>query len=257
MRKYLLLFVLGLCLASCTSKKEVIYFQKEVSEVTDASEYSTVIKRNDRLRITVTAEDMRVVQPYNLTMVGGANIEADPLRMVGQQRLIGYLVNSDGYINFPTLGRIKVAGMTKIELENFLYEQIADSVKDPVVDVRILNYQVTVLGEVNRPGTFTISGERISLLQAIGLAGDLTIYGKRDRVLIIRDDVDGRTTHRVDLTDSDLLNSEHFFLKQNDIVVVEPNSAQIASSDFNRNAQVYVSVASLLISVIIILSNRN
>src|SRR5699024_5338662 len=123
----------------------------------------------------------------------------------------------------------------------------------PIVNVRIVNYKVTILGEVSRPGTYTIDGERITLPEALGLAGDMTIYGKRDNIIILRE-VDGKKDHRIiDLTTIESLNSDYYYLKQNDVVYIQPNEAQIQSSKFNRNASVYVSVASLLLSVLVLI----
>src|SRR5690606_29050746 len=128
---------------------------------------------------------------------------------------------------FPVLGTVQVAGLTRQELIKHLKEEVSEYVQDPILNIQIINFQVTVLGEVNRPGTFTVPDERLSLSKALGLAGDLTIYGKRDNILIIRETGETKEYKYVDLTDSALLNSPYYYLQQNDVVYVEPNSAQM------------------------------
>ncbi|MAB57231.1 MAG: hypothetical protein CL524_06730 [Aequorivita sp.] len=156
-------------------------------------------------------------------------------------------------MDFPVLGNIKVAGLTRTELSDMLTQRISEYVKDPIVTIRILNFKVSLLGEVNRPGTYNFEGERLSLPAALGLAGDLTLYGRRDNVLVIRDDGKTKNYKYLDLRSADVLNSEYYYLQQNDVVYVEPNRAQVQSSSFNRNTAIYVSVASLLLSAMAII----
>jgi polysaccharide export outer membrane protein len=174
------------------------------------------------------------------------------MRVNGQPQLQPYLVDSEGLINFPELGRIKVEGMTRIDLAEDLQEQLLKYVDKPIVNVRIVNFQVSVLGEVNRPGTFTITDEYLTVSKALGLAGDMTIYGKRKNVLVVREE-DGSKSHAyLDLTQAEVLNSPYYYLKQNDVVYVEPNRAQRQSSIYNRNASIYISIASVIVSLTVL-----
>src|SRR5690606_7705059 len=168
----------------------------------------------------------------------------------GQYQQQMYLVDSEGNIEFPVLGTIKVAGKTKEQLVNELKEKISRYVINPIVNLRIMNYQIAVQGEVNRPNVFKIDSERITLPEALTMAGDLTIYGKRDNILIIREDNGKKITQRVDLTSSDFINSEYYYLKQNDIVYVEPNKVRVNSAAVGPNVSVAISVVSLLITIV-------
>lgn len=242
-------------ISSCVSKKEILYMQDIDSSLTESQlNYKSLIKKDDILRITVTSKDMALVQPFN-KFVGPTN--QNNLNMVGQGQLFGYLVDNSGNIPFPVLGDINAAGKTREELTNLIQMRIrSESVKDAVVDVRIVNFKITVLGEVNRPGTFNLDHNRITLLQVLGLAGDLTIYGNRKNVTILRD-IDGiQTAHKVDLTSSNFIDSDFYYLQQNDVVSVEPNYAQVQAAGFNRNASLFVSIASVLLSLIVIISRN-
>lgn len=252
-----LLGLLVLLLASsCISGKKITYYQnmEAVEKEASAAKNSLQIMPNDLLTISVAAENLEAVQPFNLPVVGTPNV-MDPTRVSGQPQLQTYLVDSEGNIEFPVLGTVHVAGMTRQELSNQLKQQLQEFVQGPIVNIRIVNFQVTVLGEVARPGTFSIPDEYLSLNKALGFAGDLTIYGKRDNVLIIREGLEGKTYNYVDLTDSNLLNSPFYYLQQNDVVYVEPNNAQKQGAAYNRNASVYISIASVLISLAILLTN--
>src|SRR5690606_10602165 len=152
------------------------------------------------------------------------------------------------------LGTLTVGGMTRQELVNHLKEKLSTYIKNPIVNIDITNYKVTVLGEVNRPGTFTIPDERITLLEALGMAGDLNIYGKRNNVLVLREENGVRTYSKIDLTKSDFIDSPFYYLKQNDVVYVQPNNAQVGAAAYNRNATVYISIASVLISLAVLIT---
>ena len=247
-------FLLSLLVtSSCVSRKEMAYFQnmEELDSAIDASKTSLEIQPNDLLTITVSAANIEAVQPFNLPVTSAPSLAGG---MSGRVELQTYLVDSDGNIEFPVLGTVHVAGLTRQQLVEKLKEMISKYVQNPIVNIKIINFQVTVLGEVTRPGTFTVPDERISLSKALGLAGDLTIYGRRDNVLIIRETGDEEQYAYVDLTDSDLLNSPYYYLHQNDVVIVEPNSAQLQGASYNRNASVYISIASVLISLIVVIA---
>lgn len=217
-------------LSGCTSPKEILYFQ-DIDQVTPQkieAEYQPVIMKDDKLQILISGPDKSVVQPYNFTLYYNAtgNMGASSPNSV-----IPYLVDSDGCIDMPGLGRIRVEGMRRTELVNHITNILIDRglVKDPVVSVSFLNYRVTVLGEVRSPGTYTMPSERVTVLQAIGMAGDLGLQADRHDILLIRDE-DGKQVHyTIDLTRSDILNSELFFLHQNDVLYVPQSAKRIAS----------------------------
>ncbi|MEG9327951.1 polysaccharide biosynthesis/export family protein [Salinimicrobium catena] len=252
----IILGILSLLLTgSCVSRKKMAYFQnmEELKANIDASKSALKIQPNDLLTITVSAANMEAVQPFNLPVTSAPRM-GEPGSVTGNMQLQSYLVDSDGNIEFPVLGTVHVAGLTRQQLVEKLKKEIAAYVQDPIVNIKIINFQVTVLGEVNRPGTFTVPDERLSLTKALGLAGDLTIYGRRDNVMILRETGETKEYKYVDLTDSDFLNSPYYYLQQNDVVYVEPNKAQLQGASYNRNAQVYISIASVLISLIIVIT---
>ncbi len=244
--------IVALLLTSCVSKKKILYTQNIETILTDqTTDYENIIQFDDVLRITVSSKNMETVAPYNATIgLAGAGMQA-----MGQARLLDYLVNSDGLIIFPQLGEVKVAGLTRIQAQEKLEKILRNFVTDAVVDIRIINFKYTILGEVNRPGTFTTSDNRITLIQALGMAGDLTIYGKRDSILVIRDTNGVQTSTRIDITAADFIYSDYYYLRQNDTIIIDPNKAQIQAAGFNRNASLWVSIASLLLSTIVVISN--
>lgn len=246
--------VLVVSIFSCASSRDVLLFQDidELANYGEAQRNNPTIQEDDMLIITVSAADMEAVRPYNL-MIETRPTYTSRMNLSTNSQQQTYLVDNEGTINFPILGKLHVAGKTRSELIEFLTTRISQDVINPIVNIRIVNYKVTVLGEVNRPGTYTIEGERVTLPEALGLAGDMTIYGKRKDVIILRE-VEGKREYKIiDLTSVASLDSDYYYLKQNDLIYVQPNNAQIQSSTFNRNASVYISVASLLISVMVLI----
>lgn len=227
------LILIGLTgLTDCTTSKKIIYFQNlDDAELKPLdTQYEAVIKKDDRLTIVVSGPDKMVCAPYNLTLnemstagtvVGNGNPE---------QSTLGYLVDANGDIDFPILGKIHVEGMTRNQLVNYLTREIGKDIKEPVVYVAFRNYKITVLGEVRNPGTYTIDSEKINILQALGYAGDLNLTAKRQDILLLRE-VDGVLTHhRIDLRDKDILQSPYFYLQQNDILYVLPSATRVATA---------------------------
>jgi len=252
---YYLAVVLVLILSSCASKKNVLYIQDVESYQVgkDTSQNNIRFKKNDEITITVSSADRKSAIPFNLPLIAQANGNG----FNGQQVLQSYLVEEDGNIQFPILGEIKVLGLSRIELRNMLETKISKYVKNPIVNIRISNFRISVIGEVRRPGVYPVQGERISIVEALSQAGDMSVYGKRKEIIIIREDQDGVKQHyKLDITKSSIFDSESYYLKQNDIVMVSPNKAQIQSSAFNRNTPLYVSIASLLLSVLTIFGNN-
>lgn len=225
-------------LASCSAPKEVLYLQDiaSIKEENIDKNYEVIIHKDDLLAILVNSKDPELALPFNMPVVTyqiGAQTTA-------QQRLLGYLVDQNGDIDFPILGKIHVEGLTRMQVTELIKQKLMseDLIKDPIVTVQFLNFKVSVMGEVTRPGTFDISGDRITLLEALSMAGDLTIYGRRDRVAVIREKDGKRRILYHDLRSSDIFQSPCYYLQQNDIVYVEPNKAKTGQSRINSNNSV-------------------
>ncbi len=247
-----------LFLSSCASKKDILYFQDEPLTTTyiDSEPRQLVYKPDDILTITVSAaENPELVQPFNLGIVTDSGV--DNISANGSMRLQTYLIDHDGNIDFPVLGTIKIAGMTRTEATAMLREKITPYAKNPIVNIRLVNFTVTILGEVSNPGTFTIQDERITLTEALGMAGDLTIFGNRKDILLIRE-VDGKKKFaKIDLTSISSVNSPLYHLEQNDVIIVDPNNAKIRSSNFNQNNAVVISAVGTLATIVaIVLANK-
>ncbi|MFD1094248.1 polysaccharide biosynthesis/export family protein [Salegentibacter chungangensis] len=258
MKRPILALLCLLFITSCVSRKEVVYFQNldDMEARLDANKKNSLqIKPNDLLTINVSAPEQAAAMPFNLPVVGMPQSGTDAgLTVNTRQQLQTYLVDSDGNIEFPVLGTVNVEGLNRQQLSSKLKSHISDYVQDPIVNVRIVNFQVSVLGEVNRPGTFDVKDEYLSLPKALGLAGDMSIYGRRDNVLVMREENGVKTHAYLDLTDAESVNSPYYYLQQNDVVYVEPNGPQRQSASYNRNAGVYISIASVLVSVIVLIT---
>ena len=253
------LFVL-LLLASCQSYKKVPYLQdSEVVGQTAQQEtlYDAKIMSKDLLTIVVSCTSPELAVPFNLTVASPASGAAGNNQLTTQPVLQSYLVDNDGKINFPVLGELKVGGLTKKEAEQLIIEKLKPYIKEtPIVTVRMVNYKISVLGEVVRPGTFTISNEKVNLLEALAMAGDMTIYGIRDNVKLIREGADGKQQIiTLDLNKAETLLSPYYWLQQNDIVYVTPNKAKARNSDISNSTSLWFSATSILISLASLLVN--
>lgn len=162
-----------------------------------------------------------------------------------------YLVNNQGEIDFPVLGRLKISGLTKNECEALIREKLIPYLKEtPIVNVRMVNYKISVLGEVKRPGTFTVSNEKVNILEALAMAGDMTVYGMRDNVKLVRENANGeRVIQTLNLNDADLIRSPYFYLQQNDILYVSPNKTAARNSDIGNSTTLWISATSILVSI--------
>lgn len=251
--KLLLLILVMVLGTSCVSREKIVYFQdlEQRQALLDEVDHSFKIQPNDLLSIVVSAYDLNAVRPFNLVSEARPSTDGSGLSYTNTQQQ-GYLTAEDGTIEFPVLGKIKVAGLSRSQLSDMLVKRISEYVLNPIVTIRVMNFKVSVLGEVAQPGSYNVQGERLSLPEALGLAGDLTIFGRRDNLLVIRDNGKTKDYKYLDLRDSNILNSDYYYLKQNDVIYVEPNNAQVQSSSFNRNTSIYISIASLLISVMVI-----
>lgn len=246
-KKIIFLIVVTSFLFSCGSRKEIVYVQDiENAKSYDVTKtYEPKLQPDDVLSIVVTAENTEVTIPFNIPEISNA----DPENI----RLKTYLVDNSGYIEFPVIGKIKLGGLTRTEANYKLVTAISEYIRNPTVNLRIANYKVSVLGEVSRPNSYTITSERLTILEAISLAGDLTIYGKRDNVLLIRE-IEGKKTYvRLDLTKADILNSPYYYLAQNDVIFVEPNQTKINSSKIGPDVNVLFSTISILITLTVLL----
>lgn len=240
-----LLFVLFLT-TSCASRKDLVYLQG-ASNAKELVSYEPVLQPDDVVMIVVSSENPEVAAPYNLKAI---TVQGDSENTIGTQRMQTYILDKEGKIEFPLLGSIALGGLTKTQAVAKLKELLKDHVSDAVINFRILNFKVTVLGEVQKPGTYSVASERITLLEAIGMSGDLTIYGNRTNVLLIREKNGTKTMERIDLTKSDFLNSSAYYLSQNDVVYVEPNKTRINSSAIGPNLTVGISALSLIVTII-------
>lgn len=241
--------------ASCTTSKQILYFQDidtaEIDRI--VTNYEPVIKRDDILKIVVSGPDKLVVQPYNLTLGEVSTYSSTS----PEDATLQYHVDKDGYIDFPVLGRIKVLGMTRQDLVKYLTTELRREVKDPVVYVSFANFKVTVLGEVKNPGTYNVTSERITILQALGMAGDLNLTARRDGIILIRDE-NGLNTHiKIDLKTSDILSSPYFYLQQNDVIYVPASPTRVATatttplwSTILSGVTTFMSVVSVILSVV-------
>lgn len=259
-RNVCLLFLMVIMLAACTSYKQVPYLQnseelKGVEQVQDL--YDARIMPKDLLTITVNAKDDAVAAPFNLTVQTVSSAMATK-SMTTQPALMSYLVDNDGNIEFPIIGTLHVGGLTKSEAEAVIRKHIRPHFQDDdfIVNVRMINYKIAVLGEVARPNTYTISNEKVSIFEALALAGDLTIYGKRDGVKLIREDINGKKEIvTLDLNDANIINSPYYYLQQNDILYVVPNKAKAKNSDIGSSTTLWFSATSIMISLTSLLYN--
>ena len=217
-------------LACFASYKDIVYFQDIDSRTLKPllNEYEAIIKKDDRLAIVVSGSDKTVTAPYNLTLTELTNSVGSSYGP--ENATLSYLVDPDGNIEFPILGKIHVEGMTRNALVQYLTKEIGKDVKDPIVYVNFKNFKFTVLGEVKAPGTYTIDSEKINVLQALGRAGDLNLTAMREGILLIRE-IDGVQKHvKIDLKNSDLLESPYFYLQQNDVLYVPPSPTRVAQA---------------------------
>ncbi|HMI07332.1 MAG TPA: polysaccharide biosynthesis/export family protein [Flavobacterium sp.] len=247
MKKNLLLLLLPVFLFSCGSRKDIIYFQgiDNAKSYDNSQNYEAIIQPDDLLSIIVSTDSPEVAAPFNLPEIQSNETEYKGLKT--------YLVDNTGYIDYPVLGKIKLGGLTRTEANNKMVTAVSEYIRKPIVNLRIANFKYTVLGEVNKPNSYPVNGERVTLIEALSAAGDLTIYGKRKNILIIREKEGKKTYNRVDITNPDFLNSPFYYLSQNDVIFVEPNKTKVNSSVIGPDVYVLFSTISLLITISVIL----
>ena len=244
----LLLFLI--MLSSCGARKDIAFYQNSENAKEISSNFESKFKCDDLLRIFINTKDSEAGMVFNLPVVSTLLTKSG----IGQIDYQSYLIDNLGFIEYPILGKIKVAGLTKSELINYLKQQFKPYLKsDPIININILNYRISVTGEVARPGTFIVSSERISLPETLALAGDLTIFGKRSNIIVLRDINGVKTINKIDITKTDFINSEFYYLTQNDVIYVEPNKTRVNASAIGPNASIIISGLSLLITVVALL----
>ncbi|NHM01108.1 polysaccharide biosynthesis/export family protein [Flavobacterium difficile] len=240
-------FLILVTMASCTSPSKMVYLSS-TGKLDANVKFETTLQPDDQLLIIVSSENAEAASPYNLKTVA---FQGNSENILAQERNQAYVVDQDGNIEFPMLGTIKVGGLTRIEATNKIKDLLKNGhLSDPIVNVRLLNFKVSVLGEVANPGVFPISGERVTLVEALALAGDLTIYGKRNSILLIREKNGVKTYEKIDITKTDFINSPNYYLTQNDVVYVEPNKTRVNSSVIGPNLTVGISALSLVVTIL-------
>lgn len=245
-------FLLLLLFASCKTREKLTYFQKKAEPRAVETNFTPVFQIDDFLSIIVSSIDPETVEIFNAPTEG--NMGQTGYEQ-GNPAPIGYLIDADGNANLPVIGAVTLAGLNRKEAVAMLQEKLSAYIKQPIVQIQILNYKVTVLGDVARPGTYKIPNERITLMEAIGLAGDLKITGQRNNVLVVREENNERKEYRVDLTSSEVFSSPVYYLKQNDLVYVEPNFKARSESSFIRSTSgIFISLTSLFITTITLIS---
>ncbi len=252
MKKFLLLILGLLIFSSCSTRKEIVYFQgiENIQSFDSLRKFEPRIEINDVLSINVSSMNDEVVEPFRMD-VGGQSGNRGGGSGNNNASMYGYLVDTDGKIQFPVLGEIKVVNQTRGQLEEYLTRELREYVTDAVVRVRIVNFKITVLGETGS-SVIDVPDERISVPQAIAMAGDITYDGKRDNILVIRDHNGKLTYGRVDLTSADIFKNPFYYLKQNDIVYIEPTYRKVKSAGFITSWQGIVSILTTAFSLIVL-----
>lgn len=245
-----------LLFSSCVAPQNIAYFQNRLVDQPEQIDKhgGIVIQPKDMMSIVVSSKNPELVVMFNLPIVSyqaGSEITSSG----GYQRLMGYVVDNEGFIDFPILGRLMVAGLTRWELSEMIKDRLLKEgyLTDCVVTVEFMNFKVSVIGEVNSPGTYTIEGDKVTVLQAISLARDLTIFGQRENVTVIRERNNERVMYQINLCDVSMFNSPAYYLQQNDIVYVEPSEIKARQSTTDdkglRMTSILVSGGSLLVSI--------
>ena len=257
MKKTILLTIIAAFAISCGTPEKIPYMvgAEKIDETylkNNAKIFEARIMPKDVLQISVNTTIPEAAAPFNLGSSAGSGVMTQGISITGAE-LQTYIVDNEGFINYPVVGELKVAGMTRVELQNYIRSQIHPQyIKEiPVINVRFKNYKVSVLGEVTRPGTFTLVNEQCTILDALAMAGDLTIYGKRDNVLIIRENSKGEKVFlRIDLQDPYIVaDHNRFYLQQNDVVYVEPNKTRSKAAAIGTAETLIISIVSTLISI--------
>lgn len=251
---YVLTVIIALCfLSSCANQKSAIYFDKVAQGgfTSPTEDLEPIIQKNDLLSITVSSPNATAAELFNQQNDAAAKLSNNS---GGSSKVSGYLVGQDGMLRFPILGNIQAAGKSKKHVRQLITSLLIERqlLLDPIVDIRYLNYKISVLGEVKNPGVLIIDNERISILEALGLVGDITIYGRRENVSLIREENGVKNIHRLDLTSTEIFDSPYYYLQSNDILYVEPTKGKIAgASELKQWIPVILSAISLAVVTVV------
>lgn len=238
-------------MSSCVSKKDIVYFGiDEIDQLKISNSYKITFKPDDLLQIIISSLDLEAVIPFNLPVISYATNNSAIGRPVQQT----YLIDRNGNIDFPILGTIKLEGLTRDQAITLLKGKLSKGyIKDATVNILITNFRVSVFGDVLRPGVFTIPNERITILEAIAMAGDLNISGQRNNILVLREENGKKMQYRVNLLSNKIVTSPAFYLQQNDVVYVEQNRAKSQSAASNSNNGLFISITSIAITIVSLL----
>ncbi|MCM4157096.1 polysaccharide biosynthesis/export family protein [Gramella sp. AN32] len=247
MKNILVLIGLILVFSSCATRDEVVYFKgiERLNGSINDKDYEPVFEENDVLRITVSSLDEISVKPFQMIQ-NGQSSSSSGSGSSQNNSLTGYLVNTDGYIQFPVLGAVKVAGKKRSVLEGEIQNEIRKMTTDAVVTIRLVNFRITVLGEVGSPGLIEVQDGRMTLPEIFALAGDITFDGDRQNILVYREVKGLRQVGRVDMTSAEVFNNPYYYLKQNDLIYVEPTYRKVKSAGFITS---YTGIFSLIASI--------
>ena len=257
---FFLAAVAVLAVTSCSTPKNVAYIQNSDSIDYAKSEYlyDARIMPKDILTITISTVNPEASAPFNLIVRPTLTSVTSNISSSGGALQI-YLVDNNGCIDFPVVGTLQVGGLTKSMCEKLIHDKIQrymNAEENPIVTVRMSNYKISVIGEVNRPGMFTVGNEKINIFEALAQAGDLSIYGVRDRVKLIRENAKGRKEiHTINLNDANIVNSPYYYLQQNDVVYVEPNQVKARNSAIGTSTTIWISVTGALVSLASLIVN--
>ena len=242
-----------LLLSSCVSRKKMVYLEDIDNQKSydAATKYEPTLQPDDLLSIVVSAVNPEVVIPFNSSQIQG-NSGPNSGQNTSAQGGRTYLIDNQGFIDYPVLGKLKLGGLTRTQATDTVTKMVANYINDPSINLRILNYKISVLGEVGKPATYNfLLNERVTILEALSMAGDLTIYGKRNNILIIHEEEGKKTYTRIDITDANLLNNPAYYLAQNDVIIVEANKTKLNSSVVGPNITLLMSGVSILLSLLI------
>lgn len=253
LNRFFVFSILTILSVSCASRADMAYLNDLENQKTYdlVNNYEVKLQKDDLLSIIVSAENPEVTYPFNLPQIQ-TNYSVDG----AQGNIKTYLIDKEGYIDFPVLGKVKMDNLTRLEANQKLTSLISKHIKDPSVNLKILNFKISVLGEVNKPGSFPIQSDRITVLEALSMAGDLTIFGKRNNILLIREADAKKSFNRIDITKSDFVQSPYYYLSQNDVIIVEPNKTKMNSSNFGPNVTATISSLSLLTTIILLITRN-
>jgi len=240
-------------LSGCGARKKIVYVQgaSEIGTFDNKTSFSQRIKTDDRLTIIVNCKDPELAAPFNMQLTQRAFTGGQQIASYSGGTPMTFWVNENGDIDYPTIGMLHVAGMTRRDLQEYLQNYLRDNgyIQEPVVVVEFSGAKISVLGEVNHPGQFTMTSDRVSLFDAIAMAGDLNIYGERDKVRLIREVGGEQHVYTVNLTDPQVINSEYYYLQQNDVLIVEPNASKASNREVSSLYSFAVSLTSLALTI--------